>query len=326
MSGLWVKPNMLLIAGNRARNPVGRFAPTPSGKLHVGNAFSFLIAYLQVRQHNGSMRMRVEDIDTARCKSQYIDSLFKDFEWLGFSWDGEVVYQSKRLDAYEEAFSLLQHDDRLYQCFCSRADIHAASAPHEGEEIIYPGTCRNLSHDELVKRSSLKSPSYRIKVPSTLFCFDDLFQGQCSFDLSSMSGDFVVRRSDDVFAYQLAVVIDDAAMGVTSVVRGLDLLTSAPRQQFLQDCLHLPHVDYGHLPLMVDKKGRRLSKRAGDISIEYFRTKPGFSAEEFWGKLAYSCGIVSDEQPSTLDDLVKEARLDALKGKETIEFFDCSIC
>lgn len=325
MNALWVKPSMLSIAENRAQNPVGRFAPTPSGKLHVGNAFSFLIAYLQARQQNGSMRMRVEDIDTARCKSQYIDSLFKDFEWLGFSWDGEVLYQSKRLDAYEEAFSLLQQTNRIYPCFCSRADIHAASAPHQGEEIIYPGTCRNLSYDELVKRSALKSPSYRIKVPSAQFCFDDLFQGHCSFDLSAMSGDFVIRRSDNVFAYQLAVVIDDAAMGVTTVVRGLDLLNSVPRQQFLQDCLHLPQITYGHLPLMVDQKGRRLAKRAGDISIEYFRTKPGFSPEAFWGKLAYSCGIVADEQPCTLDDLIKEARLDALKGKETVVLPDYSV-
>lgn len=117
---------------------VGRFAPTPSGKLHVGNAFSFLVAYLLVKQQGGIMRMRVEDLDTARCKTEYIESLFRDFEWLGLTWEGEVVYQSRRNDLYEEAFNCLVQQDLVYPCYCSRADLHAASAPHSGEEVIYP--------------------------------------------------------------------------------------------------------------------------------------------------------------------------------------------
>lgn len=298
---------------------VGRFAPTPSGKLHTGNAFSFLIAYLVVKQQGGIMRMRVEDIDTARCKTSFIDGMFRDFEWLGFDWEGPAVYQSKRTDAYEEAFQELSSKEIVYPCFCSRADLHAASAPHQGEEIIYPGTCRNLSLDEQRKRLQVKDPSYRIKVSSSLFSFEDLFQGYCEFNLASISGDFVVRRSDGVFAYQLAVVVDDAYMGVNSVVRGVDLLTSAPRQQYIQQCLGLPSVTYGHVPLILDEQGRRLAKRSGDISIEYFRTKRGLTSRDFWGKLAYSCGIVQDNQPYSLDELVKYADLSNLIGASSIQ-------
>lgn len=298
---------------------VGRFAPTPSGKLHIGNAFSFLIAYLVVKQQGGIMRMRVEDIDTARCKTSFNDGMFRDFEWLGFDWKGPAVYQSKRTDAYEEAFQELSSKKLVYPCFCSRADLHAASAPHQGEEIIYPGTCRNLSLDEQRKRFETKDPSYRIKVPSTLFSFEDLFQRHCEFNLSTMSGDFVIRRSDGVFAYQLAVVVDDAYMGVNSVVRGVDLLTSVPRQQFIQECLGLPSVTYGHVPLILDEQGRRLAKRSGDISIEFFRTKRGITSKDFWGKLAYSCGIVQDNQPYSLDELVKCADISNLIGASSIQ-------
>lgn len=298
---------------------VGRFAPTPSGKLHIGNAFSFLIAYLVVKQQGGFMRMRVEDIDTVRCKASFIDTLFRDFEWLGFDWEGPVVFQSKRTEAYKDAFHELLAKNLVYPCFCSRADLHAASAPHQGEEIIYPGTCRNLSPDEQRKRFEVKDASYRIKVSSSLFSFEDLFQGYGEFNLATMSGDFVVRRSDGVFAYQLAVAVDDAYMGVNSVVRGVDLLTSAPRQRYIQDCLGLPTVTYGHVPLILDEQGRRLAKRSGDISLEYFRTKRGLTSKNFWGKLAYSCGIVSDNQPYSLDELVECADLSSLIGVSSIQ-------
>ena len=168
--------------------------------------------------------MRVEDLDTARCKTEYIDSLFRDFEWLGLTWEGQVVYQSRRNDLYEEAFNCLVKQDLVYPCYCSRADLHAASAPHSGEEVIYPGTCRNLTEKERISKGRFKDPSFRIKVNEATYSFKDYFQGSHSGSLPKESGDFIIRRSDGIFAYQLAVVCDDEEMGITSVVRGCDLL------------------------------------------------------------------------------------------------------
>ena len=193
---------------------VGRFAPTPSGKLHVGKHSLFLVAYLLVKQQGGIMRMRVEDLDTARCKTEYIESLFRDFEWLGLTWEGEVVYQSRRNDLYKEAFNCLVQQDLVYPCYCSRADLHAASAPHSGEEVIYPGTCRNLTEKERISKGRFKDPSFRIKVNEATYSFKDYFQGSYSGSLPKESGDFIIRRSDGIFAYQLAVVCDDEEMGL----------------------------------------------------------------------------------------------------------------
>lgn len=301
------------------KTPVGRFAPTPSGKLHIGNAFSFLIAFLVVKQQGGSMRMRVEDLDKDRCKPELVELLFRDFEWLGFSWEGEVVYQSKRDDYYQTCFNTLDNLQLIYPCYCSRADLHAASAPHIGERVVYPGTCRFLSEEERRIKACRKNPSYRVMVKDAHYQFYDLFQGRYESNLAQEWGDFIVRRSDGVFAYQLAVVCDDSAMGITSVVRGCDLLSSTPCQMYLDDLLGYRIPQFGHVPLFVDKEGRRLAKRSGDISIEALREKRGLSPRDFWGILAYESGLVSDKQPCSLDELCKEANLNALRGLKSLE-------
>ena len=303
---------------------MGRFAPTPSGLLHIGNLFSFLVAYLHVRKLGGNMRLRIEDLDPARSKQHFIDAIFRDFEWAGFDWDGEVVYQSARTEAYETAFKELQDKGLIYPCFCTRADLHAASAPHWGEELVYPGTCRSLSVLEREEKACHRDPSQRVCVSSKPYSFEDLFQGDQSFNLEQTSGDFVLQRSDSVYAYQLAVVVDDALMGVNSVIRGLDLLPSAPRQMFLQEVLGFPHPVYGHIPLIVDADGRRLAKRASDTSIESLRTRAGISAAEVLGKLAFATGMIEDAQSCSIDELVTYANLDALKDKQRI-FVDLGI-
>lgn len=306
---------MLLTGENKV---VGRYAPTPSGKLHIGNAFSFLISYLDVAQQGGFMRLRIEDLDKVRCKPELINTMFKDLEWLDLPWEGDVIYQSKRYEAYSDAFLSLERQDLVYPCFCSRADLHAASAPHTGEEIIYPGTCRRLSNSDRVALLTKKTPSYRIKVPGKTFSFSDTYQDDCSFSLLDICGDFVVRRADKVFAYQLAVVVDDAAMNITTVTRGCDLLSSAPRQMYLQQCLGLPSVKYAHIPLIVDENGRRLSKRSGDISIEHFRSDTSMTSSEFWGKLAFDCGLVDELQLFSLKELSRVANTSILKRKKQI--------
>lgn len=297
---------------------VGRYAPTPSGRLHIGNAFSFLITYLVSAQSGGTLRLRVEDLDSSRCKPQLVQIMLKDMEWLGLPWAGEIIYQSRRTELYDNAFHKLDDQGLIYPCFCSRADLRSASAPHFGEEYIYPGTCRQLTEIERKERLKDKSPSFRIKVPVRSYMFNDLFQGIQEYDLSKTCGDFIVRRGDGVYAYQLAVVVDDADMGITSVSRGVDLLSSSPRQLYLQEMLDLPQVEYAHFPLIVDGQGRRLSKRSGDISIEHFRESAKVTAQDLWGKLAYASGLINELQPCSLDELKKYADLSCLNTCHSI--------
>lgn len=296
----------------------GRFAPTPSGNLHLGNVFSFLIAYLYARQQGGSMRMRIEDLDPTRSKQSYIDSILFDLDWLGFTWEGDIVYQSERTPFYQAAFESLGSQGIIYPCYCSRADLHAASAPHQGDEFIYPGTCRHLSVDERRERSLQKDPAYRIVVPQREYSIDDHFQGECKFKIHECGGDFIVKRSDGVFAYQLAVVVDDALMGVTSVVRGIDLLNSCPKQRYLQECLGLPLVEYAHVPLILDATGHRLAKRSNDTSIEYLRTVGSHDAHTTLGSLAHECGLIEKDRPCTMEELVSQVDLSALLGQQEI--------
>lgn len=296
----------------------GRFAPTPSGNLHLGNVFSFLIAYLYARQQGGSIRMRIEDLDPARSKQSYIDSILFDLDWLGFTWEGDIVRQSARTHLYQAAFESIESQGVIYPCYCSRADLHAASAPHQGDEFVYPGTCRYLSVDERRERSLQKDPAYRIMVPQREYSIDDHFQGECKFKIHESGGDFIVKRSDGVFAYQLAVVVDDALMGITSVVRGIDLLNSCPKQRYLQERLGLPFVEYAHVPLILDATGHRLAKRSNDTSIEYLRTEVGCDASTTLGFLAYECGLIDEEGPCTMDELVSQTDLSVLRGQHAI--------
>ena len=297
---------------------VGRFAPTPSGGLHLGNLFSFLIAYLLAKKTDGKILLRIEDLDQARTKKAYADAIMRDLDAFGFSWDNSPIYQSERTDAYFEALKRLQEQNLTYPCFCSRADLHAANAPHFGEEYVYRGTCRSLTSQQVRLKRTVRPPATRIKVDGIIRSFQDEFQGAQSYNLEKCSGDFIIRRSDGVFAYQLAVVVDDAEMGVTSVVRGLDLLTSTPRQMFLQDKLGASHPTYAHIPVLVDASGRRLSKRDKDTDVHTLLQDRGISAEVILGRLSYTAGITDEDRCCSLDELTRCAELSKLYGKKTL--------
>ena len=227
----------------------GRFAPSPSGRIHLGNILCCLLAWLSVRQQEGHMVLRIEDLDTARCPQRYARQMMEDLHWLGLDWDeGPEVggsngpyFQSQRTDRYQAALEQLEAQGLVYPCFCTRAELHAASAPHrEDGQVIYPGTCRNLSAAQIAERSLRRAPALRLRVPEEEIGFTDGHLGAVRENLARACGDFLLRRSDGMFAYQLAVVVDDAAMGITEVVRGADLLDSTPRQLYLYRLLDLP--------------------------------------------------------------------------------------
>ena len=276
---------------------VGRFAPTPSGRMHLGNVFSALMAWASVRSQNGSLILRVEDLDIRAHNPQYTSLLLDDLQWLGLTWDKGPYYQSRRTELYQEALLDLRQQGLLYPCFCSRADLHAAQAPHASDgTYVYAGTCRNLSQSERKELSSHKIPATRIHVPNKIYAFEDKVYGSTSQNLAESCGDFIVQRADGVFAYQLAVVVDDADMGITEVVRGSDLLSSTPRQLYLQDMLGLSHPTYAHLPLLVAPDGRRLSKRNHDLDLGVLRSQ-GKTPEEILGFLAYCVGLTEENEP-----------------------------
>jgi glutamyl-Q tRNA(Asp) synthetase len=240
-----------------AMNPspyIGRFAPSPTGPLHFGSLVAALGSYLQARTHGGQWHVRIEDVDTPRCSPAFADDMLRTLSAFGFEWDGAVVMQSQRQDAYRAALQQLKQADWVYACGCSRREI-ADSSTHGLDGLVYPGTCRN----GLV--SGRLSRAQRLRTDNAPICFDDGLQGRVCQRLESEVGDFVLHRADGLFAYQLAVVVDDAALGVTEVVRGADLLTSTPRQIYLQRLLGLPTPGYLHLPVVLNRDGQKLSKQ-----------------------------------------------------------------
>lgn len=230
---------------------VGRFAPSPTGRMHAGNVFAALTAWLVAKSQGGRIVLRIEDLDAERSKPVYIDAVQRDFEALGLTWDEGPYFQHDRTEAYRAAYDELRERGLVYPCFCTRADLHAASAPHRGEKPVYPGTCRHLGDGERAVRAQQRMPAQRLIVPDREVAFVDQVQGPYAQNLAADCGDFLVQRSDGAFAYQLAVVVDDAAQGVTSVVRGVDLLCSTPQQLYLQELLGLPHPVYAHIPLLL---------------------------------------------------------------------------
>ena len=249
---------------------VGRFAPSPSGRMHLGNAFSALLAWLSVRSANGKMVLRIEDLDPDRCRPEYAAQLREDLLWLGLDWDEEQTPQSRQSAAYAAAFEHLRSQGLVYPCYCSRAQLHAASAPHASDgQAVYAGTCRQLTGAQRAQQT--KPPAWRLIVPDEDISFTDGVQGVYSENLARDCGDFILRRADGVYAYQLAVVHDDAEAGVTQVVRGRDLLGSVPRQMSLQRLLGYPTPEYYHVPLLTAPDGRRLSKRERDLDLGALR-------------------------------------------------------
>lgn len=285
------------------KTPVGRFAPTPSGRMHLGNVFAALIAWLSVRSRGGSLVLRMEDLDTQRTSGEFADVLRDDLRWLGLDWDEETPPQSQRGAAYETYFEKLRELDLLYPCYCTRSQLHSVNAPHLSDGTYrYPGTCRDLSDAQ--RAAFQRNPAWRVKVPAGKWVVEDKAQGRYEEDLSLHCGDFVVRRADGVFVYQLAVTVDDGEAGVTEVVRGMDLLSSAPRQMYLQSLFGFPHPEYGHVPMLLAPDGRRLSKRDKDLDLGVLRQR--MRAEELLGLLAFCAELTPSAAPISARELAGE--------------------
>jgi glutamyl-tRNA synthetase len=296
---------------------VGRLAPSPTGAQHVGNARTYLLAWLSARSQGGRVVLRIEDVDSPRVKPGAASAACDDLRWLGLNWDGDPIIQTQRLHLYESALKTLQSRELVYPCTCTRADVErAASAPHaEHEGPVYPGTCAGRS---VADAAALGDQPYcwRFRLPERLPRWIDGFRGQTAIDLHTIGGDFVVWKAprpgvEVTPAYQLAVVVDDAAQGVTEVIRGDDLIPSTPRQLLLYEALNLRPPRFSHVPLVVGPDGRRLAKRHGDTRVSALRAD-GVTAESLLGLLAWSCGWVEDIRPISARELLPLFRLDAV--------------
>ena len=292
--------------------PVGRFAPTPSGRMHLGNVFAALIAWLSVRSRDGEMVLRMEDLDTQRTSAEYARVLREDLGWLGLDYDRETPAQSQRSETYDRYFEQLREQGLLYPCYCTRSQLHGVNAPHLSDgTYVYPGTCRNLTESE--RTGFHRAPAWRVMVPDKLWQVEDQVQGHYELNLSDQCGDMVVRRADGVYVYQLAVTVDDGEAGVTEVVRGMDLLSSAPRQMYLQELLGFAHPEYGHVPMLLAPDGRRLSKRDKDLDLGELRKN--LRPEELIGNLAYAAGLIEKYEPISAKELAGEFSWDRLSGE-----------
>lgn len=291
----------------------GRFAPSPTGQLHIGNAITALAAWLQMRQAGGAFVLRIEDIDKARSRDAYAEQLQDDLLWLGLDWDeGPRVggpyapyVQSLREPLYEEALEKLRQDGRLYPCYCSRSELASiGSAPHglASEGAGYPGLCRRLSEEERLAKAAKKTPALRFIMPDHALPFEDAFAGPQPSEGDDRS-DFVVKRADGMFSYQLAVTVDDAAMGITDVLRGADLLDSTPRQLALYEALELKAPAFAHVPLLVDEQRKRLSKRDRSITLAGLRDA-GIEPERLLGALAHQAGWIDRPERLTARELI----------------------
>ena len=290
--------------------PIGRFAPTPSGRMHLGNVFSFLIAWLSAKSRGGQIVLRMEDLDTQRTSAEFAEILRDDLSWLGLTWDHEQQPQSLRSPVYDVYFEKLMDAGLLYPCYCTRSQLHSVNAPHLSDgTYVYPGTCRDLAVPPPGRKGA-----WRVRVPEGKWIVDDLLQGRYEEDLSLDCGDFVVRRADGVYVYQLAVTVDDGEAGVTEVVRGVDLLSSAPRQMYLQRLFGFSQPDYGHVPLLVAADGRRLSKRDKDLDLGALRQR--LSAPALIGVLAHAAGLTDRSEPISAVELATEFSWEKLKKTE----------
>ena len=288
--------------------PVGRFAPTPSGRMHLGNVFAALIAWLSVRSRNGEMVLRMEDLDTQRTSADFAEILRDDLNWLGLDYDRETPPQSQRSAVYDEYFHILQEKGLIYPCYCTRSQLHSVNAPHLSDgTYVYTGTCRNLTEPP-----KGRVPAWRVMVTDKLWTLEDKVQGHYELNLATQCGDMVMRRADGVYVYQLAVTVDDGEAGVTEVVRGMDLLSSAPRQMYLQELFGFQHPEYGHVPMLLAPDGRRLSKRDKDLDLGELRKH--ITPEALVGTLAFASGLIDRNCPISTKELAGEFTWDKLKG------------
>jgi glutamyl-tRNA synthetase len=272
-----------------------RFAPSPTGDLHLGGAWTALASWVEARRHEGGVHiLRVEDLDAPRVVVGSEARLQEDLRWLGLDWNETPYRQSERAAHYEAAVGVLAAQGLVYPCDCSRAEIaRVASAPHAGEEAVYPGTCRERDPGRAMKRP----PALRVRVPREVVGYEDAVVGRVEQDLGREVGDFVLRRGDGVFAYQLAVVVDDVAMGITNVVRGADLVSSTPRQIWLARMLGAVQPGYAHVGLVVAPEGGRLEKRTPGAVVRALR-EARVAPERVVGELAYGLGLAPTPAPA----------------------------
>ena len=294
---------------------VGRYAPSPTGPLHSGNLRTALLCWLQVRLAGGKFILRIDDLDQPRNKAGSLENIIEDLKWLGIDWDigpgissiSTEYQQSQRTSLYNDAFESLAKAQLIYPCSCSRKDIAlAASAPHADDNPgIYPGTCRPRINKikSTVAKTGSTNHAWRFTVTNQTIEFIDQLRGRYSQQLESAVGDFVVKRKDGLFAYQLATVVDDGLMGVTDVVRGTDLIDSAPRQIALFKALGFSPPRFWHVPLMTDDRGNKMSKREGSESVCQWR-RQGKTAEQLVGHMASSAGLIDHNKAISCEDLL----------------------
>ena len=276
--------------------------------MHLGNVFAALIAWASVRSRDGEMVLRMEDLDTQRTSADFAAVLRDDLVWLGLDYDRETPPQSQRSEVYERYFRQLQAMELLYPCYCTRSQLHSVNAPHLSDgTYVYPGTCRNRA-----EFPGDRKPAWRVMVTDKVWTVEDKVQGHYELNLATECGDMVVRRADGVYVYQLAVTVDDGEAGVTEVVRGMDLLSSAPRQMYLQELFGFPHPEYGHVPMLLAPDGRRLSKRDRDLDLGELRKH--IRPEQLIGTLAYSAGLIDKKSNLSAAELATEFRWENLKG------------
>lgn len=305
-----------------------RFAPSPTGRMHLGNLWIAFLNWLWTRQRGGKIILRMEDIDRDRCRKEYEEGILEDLSWMGLDFDegpggiysyGPAV-QSRRYDIYDSILSAMEKKGHIYPCYCSRSRIHQVlSAPHEGEaRPVYDGHCRNLTPEE--RESMTKNPCWRVRMEESTISFTDLFYGTITRTLKAGADDFVVRRADGLVAYQLAVSIDDGEMGITHVFRGNDLLDSTPGQAWLIQKLGYQVPAYGHLPLLVDTRGIRLSKRQKGITVRELRNR-GLRPEDLTGLLLHLAGGLPELRPVSLEEALEDfpfEKLTALQKKHIV--------
>jgi glutamyl-tRNA synthetase len=281
----------------------GRFAPSPTGTLHLGNLRTALLAWLFARSQDARFLVRMEDLDTGRVRRHFEDEQLHDLAALGLDWDGPVVRQSERLELYEEALDRLRAQGLIYECWCTRREIReAASAPHgDVPDGAYPGTCLALTERERAeRRASGRAPALRVAAGGARVGFRDRIAGE----QEGVVDDFVVRRNDGAIAYNMAVVVDDAEQGIGEVVRGADLLDSTPRQLWLAERLGLPAPRHAHVPLMLGPDGERLAKRHGAVTLAD-RAALGETPDDVRATLAASVGLCAPGERITTADLVE---------------------
>ncbi|MCI7284219.1 MAG: tRNA glutamyl-Q(34) synthetase GluQRS [Prevotella sp.] len=287
---------------NNRSSVCGRFAPSPTGRMHLGNVFSALLSWLSARAQGGTWLLRIEDIDPQRSRHEYADMLMDDLQWLGLEWDGKPCWQSQRGDIYACYLQQLTEAGLIYPCYCTRADILATQAPHESDgRVVYKGTCRNLPPGTHTGPAAL-----RMKVPDEgrgIVTFTDGHYGTHTVDLTTQCGDFIVRRKDGAWAYQLAVVVDDSLMGINEVVRGRDLLLSSPQQIYLAQQLGFTPPRFTHLPLLCNTAGQRLSKR--DKSLDMGCLRQRLTPNQIIGLLAHAAGLQHTPDAVSAQSLVK---------------------